>query len=120
MPDERVLLVTGIPSKAFKGEYLYSLFSEYGAIQQIRIGSSPITKGCAVIVYEQCEAAAAAITALNEFLIGKDKVLRVAVYDESRDRKALERRKRKREAQSEYKRHVAESGTGEDRDADDG
>lgn len=108
MSEERILLVTGIPSKAFNGEYLYKLFGQYGGIQQIRVGSSSLTKGCAIVVYEQCQSAAAAIEGLNEFRIMKDRVLRVAVYDESRDKRALERRKRKREAQAEYKKHINE------------
>jgi pre-mRNA branch site protein p14 len=108
MPDERILLVTGIPTKQCTGEYLYSLFGAYGGIQQIRVGSSSITKGCAIIVYEQCEAANNAVGALNEYALSKDRVLRVSVYDEDRDKKALERRKRKREVQAEYKKHIAE------------
>lgn len=113
MPDDRILLVTGIPSKAFKGDYLYKLFGEYGGLQQIRIGSSTLTKGCAIVVYEQCESANAAVAALHEFVIGRDKLLRVSVYDESRDKRALERRKRKREVQAEYKKHISEAGVGE-------
>ncbi|CAJ1038134.1 putative pre-mRNA branch site protein p14 [Leishmania braziliensis MHOM/BR/75/M2904] len=106
MPDERILLVTGIPSKQCTSEYLYSLFGAYGGIQQIRIGSSFITKGCAIVVYEQCEAANNAVGALNEYALSKDRILRVSVYEEERDKKALERRKRKREMQAEYKRHI--------------
>ncbi|KAG5488715.1 hypothetical protein JIQ42_00329 [Leishmania sp. Namibia] len=108
MPDERILLVTGIPSKQCTSEYLYSLFGAYGGIQQIRIGSSSITKGCAIVVYEQCEAANNAVGALNEYALSKDRVLRVSVYEEDRDKKALERRKRKREMQAEYKKHIAD------------
>ncbi|CAJ1036474.1 RNA recognition motif. (a.k.a. RRM, RBD, or RNP domain), putative [Leishmania lindenbergi] len=107
MPDERILLVTGIPSKQCTSEYLYSLFGAYGGIQQIRIGSSFITKGCAIVVYEQCEAANNAVGALNEYALSKDRILRVSVYEEERDKKALERRKRKREMQAEYKKHIA-------------
>lgn len=108
MPDERILLVTGIPTKQCTGEYLYSLFGAYGGIQQIRVGTSSITKGCAIIVYEQCEAANNAVGALDEYSLSKDRILRVSVYDEDRDKKALERRKRKREVQAEYKKHIAE------------
>lgn len=102
------MLITGIPSKQCNGEYLYSLFGAYGAIQQIRVGSSSITKGCAIVVYEQCDAASNATAALNEYSLGKDRFLRVSVYDEDRDKKALDRRKRKREVQAEYKKHIAE------------
>lgn len=111
LSDERILLVTGVPSKAFNGDYLYKLFGQYGGIQQIRVGSSNLTKGCAIIVYEQCESAAAAIEGLNEFKIMKDRILRVAVYDESRDKRALERRKRQREVRAEYKKHIDEVAT---------
>ncbi|CCW60159.1 unnamed protein product [Phytomonas sp. EM1] len=114
MVDERILLVTGIPSKAFNGEYLYKLFSEYGAIQQISIGSSSLTKGCAIVVYEQCESATNAISALNDYAIGKDRILRISVYDEVRDKKALERRKRRRDLHAEYKKSIFESVAGKD------
>ncbi|KAG8347274.1 putative RNA recognition motif (a k a RRM RBD or RNP domain) [Trypanosoma vivax] len=114
MPDERILLVTGIPAKLCRGEELYRVFGSYGAIQQLRIGSDACTKGCAIVVYELCEASAAALEALNDFKIDKDRYLRVSVYDETRDRKALERRKRRREMKAEYRRNITEdSGSGE-------
>ncbi|CCW66873.1 unnamed protein product [Phytomonas sp. Hart1] len=114
MPDERILLVTGIPSSAFNGEYLYKLFGEYGGLQQIRIGSSSLTRGCAIVIYEQCESAANAVSALNDYAIGKDRILRISVYDEARDKKALERRKRRRDLHAEYKKNILESVTGKD------
>ncbi|EPY32432.1 pre-mRNA branch site protein p14 [Strigomonas culicis] len=104
MSDERILLVTGIPSKG-KGDFLYKLFQEYGAIRQIRIGSSSITKGCAIVVYEQCDSAATAMAQLNS-----TKMLKVSVYDENRDKRALDKRKRRREAHAEFNKHVAQSG----------
>ncbi|KEG12811.1 putative pre-mRNA branch site protein p14 [Trypanosoma grayi] len=107
MSDERILLVTGIPTKLCRGEELYKVFGSYGAIQQLRIGSDGTTKGCAIVVYELCEAASAALEALNDFKVEKDRYLRVSVYDEVRDRKALERRKRRREMKEEYKRNIA-------------
>lgn len=110
MPDERILLVSGIPSSLFVGEKLYQIFGEYGAIQQLRIGNESATKGCAIIVYELCDAAAAALDALNNYKIEADRFLRISVYDESRDRKALERRKRRREMKAEYKRHIGDVG----------
>ncbi|EAN91606.1 putative RNA-binding protein [Trypanosoma cruzi] len=107
MPDERILLVTGIPSKLCRGEELYKVFGSYGAIQQLRLGDDASTKGCAIVVYELCEAASAALEALNDFRVDKDRYLRVSVYDEVRDRKALERRKRRREMKAEYKQNIA-------------
>lgn len=109
MSDERILLVTGIPSKAFKGDYIYKLFGEYGAVQQVRIGSSRITKGYAIVVYEQCDSASAAVSALHNFPIDKERVLRISVYDASRDIKALQGRKRRREIQVEYVKHIGET-----------
>ncbi|KAH9588630.1 RNA recognition motif domain [Trypanosoma melophagium] len=106
MSDERILLVTGIPTKLCSGEELYKVFGSYGAIQQLRIGSDSCTKGCAIVVYELCESASAALEALNDFKVDKDRFLRVSVYDEVRDRKALERRKRRREMRAEYKRNI--------------
>lgn len=109
MSDERILLVTGIPSAAFNGEYLYQLFGEYGGIQQIRLGSDSLTKGCAIVVYELCDSAAAAISALDGFSVSKGRVLRLCVYDEKRDKRGLERRKRKREAHAEYRENIKNS-----------
>lgn len=106
MSDERILLVAGLPSKTCQNNgSLYNLFGTYGAIQQIRVGSSPFTKGYCIVVYELCDGARKAMENLNNYQV-KDRRLRVSVYDE-RDKKALERRKRKREIQTQYKKHVA-------------
>ncbi|CBH15824.1 RBP15 [Trypanosoma brucei gambiense DAL972] len=107
MSDERILLVTGIPTKLCRGEELYKVFGNYGTIQQLRIGSDASTKGCAIVVYELCEAASAALEALHDFKVDRDRHLRVSVYDETRDRRALERRKRRREMKAEYSRNIA-------------
>lgn len=115
MPDERILLIAGLPSKVCQQkESLYPLFSNYGAIQQLRLGCSSLTKGYCIVVYELCESANSAREALNDYLIAKDRRLKVVVYEE-RDKRALEKRKRKREIQAEYKRHIAD---GEEKAAD--
>eukprot|EP00796_Vickermania_ingenoplastis_P005235 gene5235-3749_t len=122
MPDERILLVAGLPYKPTQDkeqkeqlhQRIFELFSRYGAIQQLRVGCSPLTKGYCIVVYELCDDARTAMTSLNDFQI-KDRHLRVAVYEE-RDKNALERRKRKREVQGAYKRHVAASGVEKEED----
>lgn len=108
MPDERILLIAGLPSK-LQHEQLYQFFGAFGPIQQIRVGCSSLTKGYCIVVYELCDSARNAMAELNDYLMPKGRRLKVAVYDD-RDKKALERRKRKREVQAEYKKHVAASG----------
>lgn len=108
MPDERILLIAGLPSK-LQHEQLYHIFGAYGPIQQIRVGCSSLTKGYCIVVYELCDSARTAMAELNDYQMSKDRRLKVVVYDD-RDKKALERRKRKREVQAEYTKHVAASG----------
>lgn len=117
MSDERILLIAGLPSKLTQEkDALYRLLGHFGPIQQLRVGCSPFTKGYCIVVYELCDHARNALSGLNDYAITKDRHLRVAVYQD-RDKKALERRKRKREVQVEYKKHVAQSGETKDDDA---
>lgn len=110
MSDERILLISGLPSKICQEkEKLYHLLGTYGAIQQLRIGCSWLTKGFCIVVYELVDSAKKAVEALNDYQIAKNKRLKVAVYDEGYKRK-LEKRKRKREVQAEYNKHIAETG----------
>lgn len=113
MSDERILLISGLPSKICQEkEKLYHLLGTYGAIQQLRIGCASLTKGFCIVVYELVDSAKKAVEALNDYQIVKDKKVKVAVYDEGYKRK-LEKRKRKREIQAEYNKHVTETGDSE-------
>lgn len=53
LPPEvnRILYVRNLPYK-ITAEEMYDIFGKYGAIRQIRIGSTSDTKGTAYIVYE--------------------------------------------------------------------
>ncbi|CAD2214434.1 pre-mRNA branch site protein p14 [Angomonas deanei] len=117
MSDERILLVAGLPS-GLDGAILYEIFGEFGAVQQIRKGSSKITKGCAIVVYQQCEAARKAIEKLNNYQLQK-RMLRITVYDENRDKRSLEKRKRKREVTYEYKKHIEEAANKTEEEGDE-
>lgn len=53
LPPEvnRILYIRNLPWK-ITGEEMYDIFGKYGAIRQIRIGTTPETKGTAFVVYE--------------------------------------------------------------------
>jgi pre-mRNA branch site protein p14 len=114
MPDARILMVANFRKKlgdsAALGENLYKLFQGYGPIRQIRVGSTPETKSSAIVVFDYCESADAAVAALHNYSLG-GALLRVTVYDEARDKKAIERRKRERELDSEYREHLKQTSS---------
>ncbi|XP_038051802.1 splicing factor 3B subunit 6-like [Patiria miniata] len=53
LPPEvnRILYIRNLPYK-ITAEEMYDIFGKYGAIRQIRVGTSPDTKGTAYVVYE--------------------------------------------------------------------
>ena len=53
LPPEvnRILFVRNLPYK-ITSEEMYDIFGKYGAIRQIRVGTTPETKGTAFVVYE--------------------------------------------------------------------
>lgn len=66
-PDvSRILYVKSLPFKMSEEE-LYDLFGRYGAIRQIRLGSTPETRGRAYVVYEDIFDAKSALEKLTGF-----------------------------------------------------
>jgi pre-mRNA branch site protein p14 len=114
MPDARILLVANFRKKLGEGnalgENLYKLFQGFGPIRQVRVGSTAETKGSAIVVFDYCESADAAVGALHNYSVGGT-LLRVTVFDEARDKKAIERRKRERELDAEYREHLKQTST---------
>ena len=108
MPDVRILLIANLTKKTATAEELYKLFREFGPIRQVRLGRTPATEGTAIVVFERCDSAEAAQQAMNDLALGKRR-LRVSVYDEVKDRKFLERRKRHREMDDQYRAHLKSS-----------
>jgi len=66
-PDvSRILYVKSLPFK-ITTEQLYDLFGKFGAIRQIRLGSTPETRGKAFVVYEDIFDAKNALEKLTGF-----------------------------------------------------
>ena len=66
-PDvSRILYVKSLPFTITPDD-LYDIFGRYGALRQIRLGSTPSTRGKAYVVYEDIFDAQRAVTHLNGF-----------------------------------------------------
>ena len=65
----RVLYVRNLPFK-ITGSDMYDIFGKYGAIRQIRLGSTNKTRGTAFVVYEDIFDAKAAVDNLAGFNVG--------------------------------------------------
>jgi pre-mRNA branch site protein p14 len=62
----RILFVRNLPYR-ITSEELFAVFGKYGPIRQIRIGSTPDTKGSCFVVYEEIQDAFQACSHLNGF-----------------------------------------------------
>lgn len=65
----RILFVRNLPYR-ITSEELFAVFGKYGPLRQVRIGSTPDTKGTAFVVYEEIQDAFHACSHLNGFGIG--------------------------------------------------
>jgi len=84
LPPEvnRILYVRNLPYK-ITAEEMYDIFGKYGAIRQIRIGSTSDTKGTAYVVYEDIFDAKNACDHLSGFNVC-NRYLVVLYYNPSR------------------------------------
>jgi len=97
LPPEvnRILYVRNLPFK-ITTEELYDLFGKYGAIRQIRLGTSPDTKGTAFVVYEDIYDAKNAVDHLSGFNVC-NRYLIVLYYQQNRVQKKVDVDKKKKE-----------------------
>jgi pre-mRNA branch site protein p14 len=65
----RFLFVRNLPFK-ITSEEIFSIFGRYGALRQVRVGTTPETKGTAFVVYEDIYDASAACEHLSGFSVG--------------------------------------------------
>ena len=69
-PDvTRAIFVRNLPFK-ITAEEIFGIFGRYGALRQVRVGTTPETKGTAFIVYEDIYDARAACEHLSGFSVG--------------------------------------------------
>lgn len=68
-PNPRILFVRNLPYK-IAAEEMYTVFGRYGALRQVRVGTTTDTKGTAFIVYENAGDARAACEHLSGFNVG--------------------------------------------------
>ena len=99
LPPEvnRVLYVRNLPYK-ITAEEMYDIFGKYGAIRQIRVGTTPETKGTAFVVYEDIFDAKQACDHLSGFNVC-NRYLVVLYYQSTKAFKKLDMEKKEEEIQ---------------------
>jgi pre-mRNA branch site protein p14 len=97
----RILLVSNLPS-VITGPDLYNIFGEFGTLRQVRIGTSPETKGTAFVVFDDIYNAKTACEQLSGFRLTKSKYLQVIYYSEERHAKHLEKKRKRNQALAEF------------------
>ncbi|KAJ7539004.1 hypothetical protein O6H91_11G072400 [Diphasiastrum complanatum] len=97
LPPEvnRALYVRNLPFN-ISSEEMYDIFGKYGAIRQIRIGTSRETKGTAYVVYEDIYDAKNAVDHLSGFNVA-NRYLIVLYYQPSKMSKKADQRKKEEE-----------------------
>merc|ERR1712221_50592 len=99
LPPEvnRILLVKNLPY-SISAEEMYDIFGKYGAIRQIRVGTTPETKGTAFVVYEDIFDAKQACDHLSGFNVC-NRYLVVLYYQSTKAFKKLDMEKKEEEIQ---------------------
>ncbi|CAH1772573.1 unnamed protein product [Owenia fusiformis] len=97
LPPEvnRILYIRNLPYK-ITAEEMYDIFGKYGAIRQIRVGSTPETKGTAFVVYEDIFDAKNACDHLSGFNVC-NRYLVVLYYQPNKAFKKMDTEKKKDE-----------------------
>ncbi|KAG0467569.1 hypothetical protein HPP92_019149 [Vanilla planifolia] len=97
LPPEvnRVLYVRNLPFN-ISSEEMYDIFGKYGAIRQIRIGTSKETRGTAFVVYEDIYDAKTAVDHLSGFNVA-NRYLIVLYYQQSKISKKVDLKKKEDE-----------------------
>ncbi|KAJ4744495.1 RNA-binding (RRM/RBD/RNP motifs) family protein [Rhynchospora pubera] len=99
LPPEvnRVLYVRNLPFN-ISSEEMYDIFGKYGAIRQIRIGTSKETRGTAFVVYEDIYDAKTAVDHLSGFNVA-NRYLIVLYYQATKMGKKTDTKKKEEELQ---------------------
>eukprot|EP00245_Coleochaete_scutata_P006618 TRINITY_DN21126_c0_g1_i1.p1 TRINITY_DN21126_c0_g1~~TRINITY_DN21126_c0_g1_i1.p1 ORF type:complete len:121 (-),score=25.83 TRINITY_DN21126_c0_g1_i1:312-674(-) len=97
LPPEvnRVLYVRNLPFN-ITSEEMYDIFGKYGAIRQIRLGTTKDTRGTAFVVYEDIYDAKNAVDHLSGFNVA-NRYLIVLYYQQAKMSKKLDQRKKEEE-----------------------
>lgn len=108
LPPEvnKVLYVRNLPFK-ITAEEMYDIFGKYGPIRQIRIGTSPETRGTAFVVYEDIYDAKNAVDHLNGFNVC-NRYLIVLYYQQNKMNAKAEVQKKKQEINNLKEKHGVE------------
>ena len=73
LPPEvnRILYVRNLPFRTeLSSEEMYDIFGKFGAIRQIRLGTTAETRGTAFVVYDDIHDAKTAVDHLSGFNVG--------------------------------------------------
>ena len=97
LPPEvnRVLYVRNLPFN-ISSEEMYDIFGKYGAIRQIRVGTSKDTRGTAFVVYEDIYDAKTAVDHLSGFNVA-NRYLIVLYYQQAKMSKKFDHKKKEDE-----------------------
>lgn len=97
LPPEvnRVLYVRNLPFN-ISSEEMYDIFGKYGAIRQIRVGTSKDTRGTAFVVYEDIYDAKTAVDHLSGFNVA-NRYLIVLYYQQAKMSKKFDYKKKEDE-----------------------
>lgn len=105
LPPEvnRVLYVRNLPFN-ISSEELYALFGKYGAIRQIRLGSSKETRGTAYVVYEDIFDAKTAVDHLSGFNV-QNRYLIILYYNATRHKQKVSLKDQEAELRRMQEKH---------------
>ncbi|PSC68521.1 Alpha-ketoglutarate permease isoform B [Micractinium conductrix] len=105
LPPEvnRVLYVRNLPFN-ISAEEMYALFGKFGAIRQIRVGSSKETRGTAYIVYEDIYDAKTAVDHLSGFNV-QNRYLIILYYNSTRHKQKLSLKDQEAELRRMQEKH---------------
>lgn len=105
LPPEvnRSLYVRNLPFN-ISSEEMYDIFGKYGAIRQIRLGSSKDTRGTAYVVYEDIYDAKTAVDHLSGFNVA-NRYLIILYYNTAKHSKKISTREKEEELRNLQARH---------------
>ncbi|KAK9865744.1 hypothetical protein WJX84_001735 [Apatococcus fuscideae] len=100
---DRILYVRNLPFN-ISSEEMYDIFGKYGAIRQIRLGSSKDTRGTAYVVYEDIYDAKNAVDHLSGFNVA-NRYLIVLYYSRTKQTKKVSTKDKEDELRRMQEKH---------------